>query len=270
MLDFFKKIFSLPKNEILEREVKEGFLTAQDELLAETEAYLKDNHLNSFVDKIKERQANGFRIPVDYNFEIETLTRREKTATNINKTVLYFNEKYPKYRYILLNQSEALCKKYGLVNCSLNQYKGFIPDEIKSIISQFKVLEDDKIYYTNSYPERNVQHISDPSFLALKKENFFIEKTKASNPNIYFEEFPVQICARIEDVKINKRPERVYKNGQWSTENYDINYTQIIGRFNPEVRQKFLPEPIVLKPFFKYETYGFLILGSWFPSNRSA
>jgi len=268
---FLKNIFELPENEALENEVKTKFYTAQEKLLYESKSYLAENHLNNYITKLKQRESQGLRPPVNNGIELETYTRRENTATCILATVEYFNKNYPEYRYVLLNQVDDFCKQYGLICGDIKNYKGTIPEDIKNKIQNFKSLEDDKVYYTNTFPDRNIQHIIDPTFKILDKIKFFEEREAAQNKDIFFEEFPAQICARIEDVIIkNDHPGRVFRNGQWSTESYSSYYKNIIQKFDTNVRAKFLPEPIILKPFFKLQTYGFLILGSWYPSDRSS
>ena len=174
---------------------------------------------------------------------------QERQSENVKREIdilMYFQSKYPQYKYIPESSVKKLCEKYGLIYGSVADYIGNIPDKNLHDIESFKISDADKAYLRDkgswqsliSYEEmmrirdqRQRSRMFDPAGLTSGSALF--------GDHTYTQVAPLEIAAPPEDFN---------KDGKVVEDH--------------QLKNK-VEDPIVLQPVFYNNTKGYLIVTAW-------
>lgn len=227
-------------------EIHNAFDIAADQALAEANAILSREFSPKEEELGKDLLRLGFtKVPLaeKVSSKVEDDTKAKKRADTVQK----YQQKYPQYKFIFLDQVIAICEKYGLVFGTSEQYKGDIPAKNIKEISKFEVLPEDKYYHRQDLiiwgggegVVDSIRYNREWAFYSTEKlkcrgiqelEGSFFDKTT------HFKPVPFLICAPKNDMLIDKTTKQ---EGVFLTKEY--------------------PDPIVLH----YVKDGFLVASKW-------
>lgn len=187
------------------------------------------------INKLKELGLTQTKFVVETEKEIEEIDK----INNLKKTINHFELNYPNKPFILFGQVENICKSEGFALCSAKDYTKNIPDANYPSLKNFVLKPEDKTYYGIS-PESKT-HPYHPRSKGFELSNKSIyDSFSGKNPDrmllfnkkVYFDEFPILICTQPHNFK----------------EDVDQKYNVKYGHTT------------ILKPVYKNDIYGFLIL----------
>jgi hypothetical protein len=122
-------------------QVHTEFATAGEKLYQE--ALLIINSQKILNDEKVQRLINlGFTATKEV-IEAETIIKNRKINEKIVKQVSYYRENYPFQKFITQDQVTIICKKYGLIQGSIDQYTGFVPEKNLKTMESFELKERD-------------------------------------------------------------------------------------------------------------------------------
>ncbi len=170
-----------------------------------------------------------------------------KYQKHLKKTIEYYSQRYPLYRFITKNAVENVCKKYGLLLTEVKNYIGEIPEKNQKELINFKVRRGDTRAPIEIWSWDDNRRYGNNDY-----NSDIIEKEKKANPN-YQEEM---INGR--DLLIIAPQEKI-----------DLKDLEVHGHI---VTEK-VKDPIVLQCVDSYGLYyhpnksanGYLIATSWGP-----
>jgi len=187
------------------------------------------------INKLKELGLVQTQFVVETEKEIKEIDR----IKNLKSTIDYFELNYPNKPFVLFPQIENICKDNGFTFCSAKDYKKNIPDGNYYALKNFTLKPEDKTYY-GVLPEGKTHpyHPTSPGFEISNKGIY--DSFSGKNPDrvllfnkkVYFDEFPILICTQPHNFK----------------EDVDQKYNVKYGHTT------------ILKPVYKNDIYGFLIL----------
>lgn len=138
--------------------IHRDFDSANEVALAEAEAFLekcknvpqeKADNLVS-VGFVKSKEVTRIKESAD------TLKLRQKTAELISK----YRVEYPNYKFILPQQVDEICDKYGLVLGKVGDFTGFVPEKnLQDIVRFKKAFTDNSWVLYNLFTDSNVDVI---------------------------------------------------------------------------------------------------------------
>jgi hypothetical protein len=165
----------------------------------------------------------------------------------LNETILYFQDKYPLYKFITEESVKRICEKYGLVYGQIAYYEGFVPEKNLSEIENFKVEESDKAFHT---VDRHYSNYGDDSvtikYYNKKTYDWSYEQDRARaystiNKVDYEGEAPFEIAAPVKD---------------FNTDDMILSGSKLSIKITP-------PDPIVLQPVMFENKKHYLIVTAW-------
>ena len=188
------------------------------------------------INKLKELGLVQTQFVVETEKEIKEIDR----IKNLKSTIDYFELNYPNKPFVLFGQIENICQKEGFVFCSAKNYTKNIPDANYPSLKNFVLRPEDKTYYGILPEDKNPYH---PKCRGFELSNSGIynsfngknpDRVLLFNKKVYFDEFPILICTQPHNLK-----NEVDKN-----QKYNVKYGHTT----------------ILKPVYKNDIYGFLIL----------
>lgn len=172
------------------------------------------------------------------NVEEILYTESEILKENHNKEQLiqaidYFSSKYPLYKFITEDSVRRICEKYNLIYGSVHNYIGDVPDKNLSHIENFKIDEEDCLYYKKD------------------KSLFLRDYTSNECDYSYF-----KTASPYSHYVCTKAPfEIVAPEKDFNTKNIKIE--------NHKLSKRVILDPVVLHPvFYNYKKY-YLIVTAW-------
>lgn len=204
--------------------------------------------------EIKRLKKIGFQNSISVK-KAELNIQKNKNSKLIAEASCYFNTHYPTTKFILFNQIENICKEHGMLCGMIEDFLGDIPANKLNDIEYFKLLDADKTYYSISPNIKFNHHPANSSFKLLTKEfyNEVIKKNPQSN-ELYKDEFPLMICS--DKNMMILRHENISKENANNIIRYN-EFGVLDTKINP------VPLTVILKPVFKFNVYGFLIITSF-------
>lgn len=187
------------------QDIHREFLTAGDSLLAKANEILTSLVIPN-EEKAKRLSNLGFEAVKDV-VEANQVKNQREQQERIAQAISDFHKEYPNNKFITDEIVQRICKKYGLVMGTTNQYKGFVPE---------KNLTDIERFYSN-HPEDKNQYVCDyygnwgvQRTIVTKKIYEYNKNTKEdsqryganyNNNNIYhIDRTVLNICAPIRDM----------------------------------------------------------------------
>lgn len=271
----FKKLFSTPQvtqpkkqqpqssyEVAVIEEIHDSFDRASNEALDAAKKIIADNEISESKEAHVEMLLKAGFHNAKQVAETNELRHKRIVANQRAEKVMYFQQKYPQYKFIFADQVDAICKKYNLVCGDIDRYMGEVPVKNLKEIINFKIHEDDFVYnvgasnynigYGRYAEERSLSILVESAYLKTEKE---YEEMKEQNdkwvkenwnenkvhgvydqtPYVWKSDIKKQICAPIKEMKVN----------DWEK----IENNKIVA----------VPDPIVLH----IVKGGFLIVSKW-------
>jgi hypothetical protein len=243
--------------EVIE-EIHETFYTEVDRLLASAKiANSLDTDKQELIDKCERLKAIGFDNTKEVREaegeirRLQDLKTENEQKKNLVNAINYFSFKYPNYKFITEESVKKICQKYNLIYGSIGRYIGTVPDENLKHIENFKVLEDDECYISETiafFPfdgrERSFNKIHKTfseykEGLNRREAQMFARVSHGYSREINMK-CPLEIAAPIKD---------------FNTEGMEVK--------DFKLSKIEIPDPVVLKPvIFNREKY-YLIVTAW-------
>jgi len=151
---------------------------------------------------------------------------RTKMAQEESDIVMYYQQRYPGYKFILEKQVQEICKKYNLVCGAVARYKGDVPSKNVQEITQFNMcnpIHPEDRTYVRTYPNS----ISGPSTSSYEEYQRYIQKIEdrqkgaeeisihmwhlSMYESIVTENKSYNICAPLKDMDMSKAQLQGYK-----------------------------------------------------------
>lgn len=247
---------TIPKKQsILEivAEIHNSFNTAAQKVLEET--VLPEAPSQQELETSSKLVAAGFTAVPLVTEVNEKNIKIAKTKSEL-EVISHYQQRYPQYKFIFLDQVLDLCQKYNLVLAPVHRYKGDVPLKNLEEIMNFKVLDEDKrfyfkdmIDYHNPFPQRrryqditSSEIINEKSYNSIHDSMRGFSSYRATIDNHYsFGVVPSYICAPEKDIIVD--------------ENSKIEKGVLME----------IPDPVALHFVMKNGYRGFLIKTAWGP-----
>lgn len=243
------KPLSATEQLVLVEEIHQSFNSEMDVLLASTEELITPSPA---VEKSNRLTALGFtssKEVVNAQPEINRLKLAEFENQDLKanqKAALYFQSRYPNYKFITESAVKKICDKYGLVYGEASRYKGDIPEKNLVEIENFSIQDQDECYMK----ENRINYFHGPvsreiDFISIDEYN----KIDVKNTTEAFAQYLVQL-------NVQKCPlEIAAPVKDFNTHGMSVN------DFNLVVDN----DPIVLNPVFFEGKKHYLIVTMWGP-----
>lgn len=195
VLELPKKELIKSMNEIIE-EIHDTFYTEVDRLLENAKISKSlDTDKQDLIDKCARLKALGFtntKEVKDAELEIERLNQlkiENEANKDLTEAINYFGFKYPNYKFITEDSVKKICQKYNLVYGTIDKYIGSVPDKNLKHIEEFKIKEDDCVYYKYEWSIGMFSGDRVESFKILNFNEY--KKLKFPKEIIYHDDMPI-------------------------------------------------------------------------------
>ena len=251
--------------EIIE-EIHDSFYTEVDKLLESAKVSKSiESQKDSLIEKRDKLFALGFTNTAEVqeaNIAIENLKKSERLI----KTINYFSQKYPLYKFITEESVIKICEKYNLIYGDASKYIGKVPDKNLKEMQNFKVDIID-VCFSRTYSRfNNTENYI--SFMEFKQEitNKISEERHLRGYSKADKEYPIVFKEEIEKRIKNK----LYHN-YYSFKKYNLEIAAPLKDFDMEnyeirnfkISKIEIPDPVVLQPVFFEGQKHYLIVTAW-------
>ncbi|HEY9485715.1 MAG TPA: hypothetical protein VIQ04_03655 [Nitrososphaeraceae archaeon] len=220
-------------------EIHNSFNIAAELALAEARKIISqpsDDKMKDLADKLV---LSGFlRSPMAQ--KVNKMRAEVNRASKRAELVIKYQQKYPQYKLIFLDQVIGICNKYDLVFGDVSLYKGDVPEKNINEISDFKVQDEDTYYIRVSNYLIDRKDITSEIVRSRGdyiSKDIYIRMKNRENSHDIIQSVPFFICAPEKDMV---------------TEDYKRNGAFLV--------KKQIPDPIVLH-FISDD--AFLIVSKW-------
>ncbi len=90
--------------------------------------------------------------------KIKPIHLQNQQNKELKEAIIYFQNKYPTYKFITEDSISKLCTKYNLVKGLANEYIGDIPETNLQHIENFKIKDEDCCYYKDHVVRDEYRH----------------------------------------------------------------------------------------------------------------
>lgn len=170
MFNFTKKsekmITTSLRPQVLVEEIHETFNTESERLLEESRnLHAVSGESIELHDKQSRLRNLGFSNTTikkhnEGPVKLSVLGSENEYKIATNQAIKYFTQKYPFYKFITDESIEKICKKYGLVLGSCDDFTGFVPEKNLLEMERFKIDSSDECcenrHYLADYPHSNI------------------------------------------------------------------------------------------------------------------
>jgi len=142
-------MFNILKRNYPEMTVKihKEFYNAADKILAEAKGILSQVEGEEVeMEKVDRMQKIGFRQAKQVE-EVKKFAEQVELSKEQREMVLYYQEKYPLFKFITETEVKSICERYGLVCGEINRFTGFVPEKNLQEIENFKGLDKEDCKY---------------------------------------------------------------------------------------------------------------------------
>lgn len=129
-------------------EIHQAFDTAGEKALKEAKGILDKMSNNAQTEKIELLRSLGF-VNSSLVTEYHSKASERSAARSKIEIVERYQQAYPQYKFIFMDQVVELCKKYNLLCAPISMYKGDVPMKNLKEIEAFSVKDEDS-YATDS------------------------------------------------------------------------------------------------------------------------
>lgn len=253
-------VAELPKNkttnQIIE-EIHESFYTEVDRLLEGTKVMKStETKYEALIKKSEELKALGFtntKECIEANKEIARLNEIKEYNKNneeLNKAILYFQQKYPLNKFITEDSVKKICEKYNLIYSTIDRYIGTVPDKNLKEIQNFKLKEEDRCYtLVTTIHNRGWGSKITIQNLNLEGYNNFLDKMNRNRTGGIRISYDFTESVHIAQLEI-AAPLKDFNTTDLEVKNFKLSKIEI-------------PDPVVLQPVMYNNTKYYLILSAW-------
>lgn len=228
------------------QEIHEDFMTEVDKLLAEAKITReiktdKEDLLNKseqlkklgFVSakEVKDAEAEENRL--------EALKVENNRKESLVKTINYFTDKYPLYKFITESSVKRICEKYGLIYGPVNKFIAEVPQKNLEEIAKFKIQSEDMCYIEETHYRRS----NSPTTRIVGAYKYTHQYSDDENFRYNYYPMSLEIAA--------------------PKSNFDMLNMEVRNFKLTETIKKEIPDPIVLQPVFYNGTKHYLIVTAW-------
>lgn len=229
-------------NEIIQ-EIHDTFYSEVDRLLEGTKVYRElQTEQQSLIDKAARLSKLGFghsKEVQEANAQIAIINEKKK----VHEAIIYFQQKYPQYKFITEDSVNEICNKYGLIYGDVYNYTGTVPEKNLKQIEDFSIQSEDKCYQrrfiggSRSWKPDYVSNIeAHPKYTDREKEL----RMHIYNNHYSYSEDSLTIAAPKSD--------------------FNMEGMELKGNKLSKIE---IPDPIVLQPVFHGGARYFLIVTAW-------
>jgi hypothetical protein len=245
LIETFKKSEAKSEKQLIE-EIHEDFMTEVDKLLAEAKITREvKTDKGNLLNKSEQLKKLGFFSAKDVKDADEeenrlAALRIENTRKeSLVKTIDYFTNKYPLYKFITEASVIRICEKYGLIYGPVSKFIAEVPQKNLEEIAKFKIQSEDMCYIEECH-WRSGGH-PDIRIVDLRKYNDRYSNTENFRYNYY--PMPLEIAA--------------------PKSNFDTSGMELKGFKLTQVIKREIPDPIVLQPVMHNGNKHYLIITAW-------
>jgi hypothetical protein len=165
-------------------EIHKAFNNAGEQILREAEQKRSERKpINTFkINLLKKLGFNQVSEVTEHDKVVSDIEMSDKLVDKIHQ----YKVKYPNHKFITPKQVTEICKKWNLVEATIDKYKGFVPEKNLMEISRFndKYIPKDALILNNiittDYEVRNVgdwYHIYKKGYLRKKgdSDQYFLQ-----------------------------------------------------------------------------------------------
>lgn len=247
------------QNMIIEK-IHQEFYSEVDEILRQAKIFLPENtDKQHLIDKCGRLKKLGFGNSNEVKLaemEIKRLDEikiQNKAKSDLVKSVNYFTQKYPMYKFITEESVKKICGKYNLIYGEVGRYIGNVPDANLKHIEDFKIDENDVCHF---YVERDIHERSSDEMTKQPKSKAQVDayyESKKQNTNYGMEYFGS--LNRIIEIYGKCELEIVAPLKDFNMTAAEIK--------NFKISNIIIPDPIVLCPVFHGGNKHYLIVTAW-------
>lgn len=131
------------------QEIHETFNTEVERLLEMARVTLPDTTNKTVIERGTRLHSLGFtssKDAIECRKEIrsaEQIEQENVKRDRLKRAILYFQQKYPHYKFIDSDGIARICKKYGLIHAPCNRYTGVVPEKNIREMEAFKINDED-------------------------------------------------------------------------------------------------------------------------------
>lgn len=153
--------------EIIE-EIHESFYTEVDRLLEFANIKKVEEPINekvveksSLLHKLGFKKSAAHRIAAQEALKNQDVDSINWKKEKLKEAILYFQQKYPQYKFITEESVNKICETYGLVYTSVDKFIGDVPEKNAVQIKNFKIDDSDKLkgYFEIEIKQREIDFV---------------------------------------------------------------------------------------------------------------
>jgi len=244
-------VFKGKSNNELVAEIHETFNTEVDRLLLEA-GILKplpdtDKALLTKADRLQNLGFNNTIETKEASKQRSVLNEVEKdngAKNELKKTIKYFSQKYPLYKFITEDSVVKICKKYNLIYGDVSRYVGDVPDKNLTDIENFKLEDTDELWIEEYMNHMGMSRSSDLRYITAteaEEKSRYDRMSMPSTVHYSYNKARMEIAAPLKD----------FNTEGMEIENFKLN------------RKIEIPDPVVLYPVLYKGKKHYLIITAW-------
>lgn len=170
----------------LVQEIHETFNTEVERLLEMAGVTLPDTTNKTVIERGTRLHSLGFtssKDALECRKEIRSAEQIEQEnikRDRLKRAILYFQQKYPHYKFIDSDGIARICKKYGLIHAPCNRYTGVVPEKNIREMESFKINDDDICWQETTY----AYHRSEITFISKYEGEQKVKEGKKMCPSM--------------------------------------------------------------------------------------
>lgn len=181
-------------------QIHKEFETSADKLLQQALKHV--NETKNVVSKEKSSllKKHGFNMTKEV-LEQNKIDKEQALSKSQIETITYYKQNYPFNKFIFPEQVKAICEKYNLVFGEVSDYKGFVPEKNLKEIDNFKLKEEDRVYYRVHLGGLSIERIP------ISKKEYEESQNSQNFRRMYYcsEDTRLRICAPIHDMNTSNK-----------------------------------------------------------------
>lgn len=247
-----------PAHEIIQ-EIHNTFYSEVDRLLEHAKiTKSEESEKQALLDKVTRLQKLGFTETKEMKEAQGELQRigfiQMDNAENkrMLADILYFQQKYPQYKFITVESVRKICAKYNLIFSSIENYTGSVPDQNLEHMEKFRIEDTDEAWqhYYQDYSWGSSRRNTSPKIFIHKPEPKKLTDQQLEEERVrltfnstseVIQKAPLEICAPVSD---------------FNTQNMELNNFELTDRVH-------VPDPVVLQPVIREGRKHYLIVTCW-------
>lgn len=169
----------------LVQEIHETFNTEVERLLEMAGVTLPDNTNRAVIERANRLKSLGFNRAHDALVgwreaaQSKLIEKENAKRDTLKRAIIYFQQKYPHYKFIDDEGITRICKKYGLIHAPCHRYTGIVPEKNIMEMESFKINDDDICWQETTY----AYHRSEITFISKSEGEQKVKECKKMCPS---------------------------------------------------------------------------------------